>query len=136
MRDGVCVSCPENCAQCSVEALGTCTSCLPGYYYATGDGACLACSQANCVSCTTNGCLVCRSGYTLSSTFTCQQECNHPCSGCLASNPSACTSCAAGYTYDSATNSCSPDHSCDTTFTCSNCAFGYSMKLDGEKSTC
>ena len=79
---GACISCPRNCAQCSLTRLGECTSCLPGYYFQADSELCMACNQTNCLCCTELGCTSCQSGYIVSPSFTCMQICVAPCASC------------------------------------------------------
>ena len=82
LKSGVCVSCPEHCAQCSVSELGVCTSCLPGYYFVASSTSCSPCNQTNCISCNELACLSCASGYMLSPTLQCMRTCMSPCATC------------------------------------------------------
>lgn len=136
MNNGRCMTCPKNCAQCSLERINECTSCLPGYYY-TATAECAACPQANCLTCTEMACLSCRAGFMLSPSLTCQRHCLLPCSTCSETDPSMCLSCVAGFKFNSAaTQNCEPDLDCNANSTCQNCPFGFSMKVDQNQATC
>ena len=137
MKDSVCVNCPANCAQCSTSSLGSCTSCLPGYYLDTSTELCTACNQTNCLSCSSLGCLACMTGYHLSSSHTCQLDCVVPCSTCSDSNPTECLACVVGFKLNTQANTnCEADIDCNSNGTCSTCPLGYSMKLAQSFSTC
>ena len=134
---GVCISCPNNCASCSLTRLGECTSCLPGTYFQLESENCVACNIANCLSCNEQGCLSCRSGYMVSPSFACMLKCVSPCSSCSETDPSLCTHCIAGFkTNNAASQNCEPDLDCNSNGTCTNCPFGYSLLVENFFSSC
>ena len=131
LKSGVCVSCPEHCAQCSVSELGVCTSCLPGYYFVASSKSCSPCNQTHCISCNELACLSCASGYMLSPTLECMRTCMSPCATCSSTDPSSCTSCIAGFKYNTdASQNCEPDRDCNSNGTCTNCPFGFALSID------
>jgi hypothetical protein len=79
MMQGSCVVCPAGCAQCSISVLGTCTSCLLGYYFnPTSQGMRrLLFSPTAWLAPTWPAALV-RPDYILSPTLTCQKKCVSP----------------------------------------------------------
>ena len=137
LSSGKCVNCPQNCAQCSVTDLGSCTSCLPGYFYAASQQICKACSMSNCLTCTDLACQVCRSGYIISPSLTCQRECLLPCSTCSETDPSQCLKCVTGFTFNTNANqNCEPNLGCNNNGSCSNCPIGFSMRVNNNFATC
>ena len=87
---------------------------------------CTSCPEF-CASCSPDEkCQQCLSGYTLTLSFTCAQNCQVPCASCSTTDITKCNSCLAGYILDSTTSSCLPVTSrlCEQGV-CDICAFGY-----------
>jgi len=67
----------------------------------------------------------------VSPTLECMQTCMSPCATCSSTDPSSCTSCISGFTYNTdATQNCQPNLDCNTNGTCTNCPFGFALKID------
>ena len=144
LQSGFCVQCPGACSICSLNQntftnnQPTCTACNIGYFLNKQSLTCQAC-QKGCGACFNSTiCLTCFSGYSLTSTYTCQVRCIYPCATCSSTNPSQCTSCVNGFTFNSNSlqNCVSNVNSCNTAGNCVVCPFGYGIQIEGTSQTC
>lgn len=123
VSNGACVACLSGCNFCSSE-IAICLGCGTGTFL-TLSGSCTACSPF-CTVCNANGCITCYSGYYLTSSFTCAQNCQSPCATCSVTAPSTCLTCVAGYIVNpSSIQNCQPSVECSNNSTCSVCPFGF-----------
>lgn len=150
IKNGQCYRCPYECQSCN--SLSNCQTCMPGYFLnqsgGVSTGECVSCTPP-CLTCYNNGtqCTTCRSGYQLSSMFTCT-----PCStGCLACDHVAyCLLCQPAYVKVNYTTlggqqlfyclQCPANcATCQTTqlangtvgAQCTKCVFGYTQTTNG-----
>ena len=123
--DGKCLPCLSNCRKCSGSQQALCIECGDGFYL-NSNSVCTSCPEF-CKTCSPDEkCQECLSGYTLTLSFTCAQNCQSPCATCSTTDITKCNSCLAGYSLDSTTSSCIPitSSNCENGV-CDICAFGY-----------
>ena len=73
----------------------------------------------------------------VSPSLSCMQTCVSPCASCSETDPTLCTACIAGFKYNTAAaQNCEPDLDCNTNGTCTNCPFGYSLRVENSFASC
>ena len=106
------ISCASNCDTC--DNSGSCLVCDSGYYeYGFYPVTCRQCGN-NCDKCTSSSCSTCKSGYGIDSVFSFSGDC--------VACPKGCTRCSKSsiFTFSSS----------DRSFTCTECASGYTYSSD------
>ncbi len=117
-----CRGCVMSCSSCNASNITQCTSCAHGLQLV--NGSCISCPN-NCKECNEGVCSTCFPGFQTNSLGQCVLQCFVPCASCPDNQPTVCLSCFNGAIFDSATNSCSLNTTCNTNSNCEDCGVGF-----------